>query len=308
MKNMGDYHDHYLKKDVLLLADVFEKFIDTCLKFYGLDPCHYFSSPGLSWDAMLKISDVDKYLFIEKGLRGGISYIAKRYAKANNKYINDYDPKKPLTFITYLDMNNLYGWTMTEYLPYNEFEWLENIDEFDINSISQKSDRGYFLEVDLEYPDELHELHNDYPLAPRKLAIPSDMLSKHCKEIADKYKIKVGDVKKLIPNLGNKTKYVLHYRNLQLYLSLGMKLTKIHRVLKFKQSDWMKKYIDFNTEKRKNADNDFEKDFFKLMINSVYGKTMENLRKRINVRLVNNEKYFLKYTSRPKSIKCKQVK
>ena len=117
MKNMGDYHDHYLKKDVLLLADVFEKFIDTCLKFYGLDPCHYFSSPGLSWDAMLKmtgvklekISDIDKYLFIEKGLRGGISYIAKRYAKANNKYMNDYDSKKPLKFISYLDMNNLYG-------------------------------------------------------------------------------------------------------------------------------------------------------------------------------------------------------
>ena len=116
IKDMGDYHDHYLKKDVLLLADVFEKFIDTCLKFYGLDPCHYFSSPGLSWDAMLKmtgvklekISDIDKYLFIEKGLRGGISYIAKRYAKANNKYMNDYDPKKPSQFITYLDMNNLY--------------------------------------------------------------------------------------------------------------------------------------------------------------------------------------------------------
>ena len=148
-------------------------------------------------------------------------------------------------------MNNLYGWAMSEYLPYGEFKWLKNVDKFDVNLISKQSPIGYFLEVDLEYPDELHELDNDYPLALEKLAFSSDMLSKHCKEIADEYRIKVGDVKKLIPNLGSKTEYVLHYRNLQLYLSLGMKLTKIHRVLKFKQSDWMKKYIDFNTEKRK---------------------------------------------------------
>ena len=121
---------------------------------------------------------------------------------------------------------------------------------FDVNLISEESPIGYFLEVDLEYPDELHELHNDYPLAPEKLAVSSDMLSKYCKKIADKYEIKVGDVKKLIPNLGNKTNYVVHYKNLQLYLSLGMKLTKIHRVLKFKQSDWMKKYTDFNIEKK----------------------------------------------------------
>ena len=166
-------------------------------------------------------------------------------------------------------------------------------------SINEKNGIGYFLEVDLEYPGELHELHNDYLLAPEKLAVSSDMLSKYCKEIADKYDIKVGDVKKLIPNLRNKTKYVLHYRNLQLYLFLGMKLIKIHRILKFKQSNWMKKYVDFNTEKRKNAANDFEKDFFKLMINFVYGKTIENLRKRINVRWVSNEKDFLKYKSRP---------
>ena len=119
--------------------------------------------------------------------------------------------------------------------------------------------------------------HNDYPLAPEKLAESYEMLSDYCKKIANKYEIKVGDVKKLIPNLGNKTNYVLHYRDLQLYLSLGMKLTKIHRVLKFKQSDWMKKYIDFNTEKRKNTANCFENDFFKLIINSVYDKTMENL-------------------------------
>ena len=209
-----------------------------------------------------KISDIDKYLFIEKGTRGGVSYIAKTYAKANNKYMNGYYPEKPSTFITYLNKNNLYASSMSEYLPYEKFEWLENIDEFDFMSINEKSDIGYILEVDLEYPKELHQLHNDYPLAPEKLVVSSDMLSTYCKNIADEYDIKVGDVKKLIPNLGNKTIYVLHYRNLQMYLSSGMKLRKIHRVLKFKQPDCMKKYIDFNTEKRKNAANDFEKHFF----------------------------------------------
>ena len=216
--------------------------------------------------------------------------------------MKNYDHKKPSKYALYPDMNNLYGWTMSGYLPYGGFRWLKNVDGFDVNSISEKSPIGYILEVDLEYPDGLHVLHNDYALAPEKLAISYNLLSHYCKKIADEYEIKVGDVEKLIPNLGDKTNYVLHYRNLQLYLSLGMKLTKIHRVLKFKQSDWMKKYIDFNTEKRTNAANSFEKDFFKLMINSVYGKTMENLRKRINVRLVNNEKDFLKYTSRPTHI------
>ena len=121
------------------------------MKFYELDTCNYFSSPGLSWDAMLKmtgiklekVSDIDKYLFIEKGLRGGISYIAKRYAKANNKYMNDYNPEEPSTFINYLDKNNLRGWTMSEYLPYGELIWLENIDEFDVMSVDEKSDTGY---------------------------------------------------------------------------------------------------------------------------------------------------------------------
>ena len=122
-------------------------------------------------------------------------------------------------------MNSLYGWRLSEYLPYGELKWLKNADGFDVNSISEKSPIVYFLEIYLEYPDELHELHNDYPLAQEKLAVSSDMLSKYCKEIADKYEIKVGDVKKLITNLGNKTKYVLDYRNLQLYLSLGMKQT-----------------------------------------------------------------------------------
>ena len=139
MKNMGDYHGHYLKKDGILLADVFEKFIDSDLKFYGLDRFHYFSSPGLSWDTMLKatgvklekISDINMYLFIEKRVRGGVSYIAKRHAKANNKYTGDYDPKKMSMFIIYLDMNNLYSWAVSGYLLYGEFKWLKNVDGFD---------------------------------------------------------------------------------------------------------------------------------------------------------------------------------
>ena len=179
--------------------------------------------------------------------------------------MNDYDPKKQSTFMSYLDMNNLYGWAMSECLPYEGFELLKNVDKFDVMSINEKRPIGYFLEVDLQYPDKLHELHNDYPLAPEKLAVSSDMLSKCCKKVADKYEINMQ--KKLIPSLVNKTNYEVHYRNLQLYLPLGIKLTKIHRVLKFKQSYWIKKYIDFSNEKRINAANDFEKDFFELMIN-----------------------------------------
>ena len=142
--------------------------------------------------------------------------------------------------ITYLDANNLYGWAMSQYLPYSGFEWLnqKEISDFCLNSISENSFIGYILEVDLEYPSELYDLHNDYPLAPEKLEISQNMLPKYCFNIANKYGIKIGGVDKLVPNLGNKSKYIVHYRNLQLYLSLGMKLTKVHRILKFKQSDW----------------------------------------------------------------------
>ena len=134
-----------------------------------------------------------------------------------------------------------------------------------------------------EYPDELHELHNDYTLTPEKLEISHNMLSNYCSSIADKYGIKTGGVNKLDPNLGNKSKYVLHYGSLQLYISLGMKLVSFHRLLNLKQSNWLKKYIDFNTSKRKNAANSFEKDFNQLMNNTTFGKTMENLSKRTNV-------------------------
>ena len=177
------------------------------------------------------------YLLIEKGLRGGISYIAKIYSKANKKYAKNYDPEK---FIIYLDMNKFYGWAIRGYLPYRGFKWLKNVDNFDINSVSEQSAIRYILNVELKHHDKLHLLHNAYPLAPEKRRIII--------KIADEYEIKVGGVMKLIPRLGNKTNFVVHYRNLQLHMSLGLKLTKIHRALRFKQTDWIKEYIDFNTK------------------------------------------------------------
>ena len=315
LKNMGEYHDLYLQSDILLLTDVFENFRKTCLEYYKLDPCHYFTSPGLSWDAMLKMTDiklelmtdVDMFQFIEKGLRGGISYIANRYGKANNKYMTDYDKNKPSKYIMYLDANNLYGWAMSQYLPTGGFKWLKQnkIDNLDFKKYDKENKKGIILEVDLEYPEKLHDLHNDYPLAAEKIKVEKSMLSNYCNKISEKYNISTGLVQKLIPTLSKKEKYVLHYRNLQLYIDLGLKLTKIHRVLEFDQSPWLKQYIDYNTEKRKNAKNDFEKDFFKLMNNSVFGKTMENIRKRVDVRLVTDEKKLLKLTSKPTYVSSK---
>ena len=236
------------------------------------------------------ISDIDMDLFIKKGMRGGISYIAKRQSQANNKCLKDYDDGKESVFIMYLHVNDLYGWAMTQYLPYGGFKWLnqKDISDFCLDSISKNSSIGNISEVDLEYPSELHDLHNDYPLAPQKLKISQDMLSKYCSDIANKYGIKIGGVNKLVSNLKNKEKYVIHYRNLQLYLSLGMKVSKVHRILKFKQSDWLQKFVDF-----------------KLMTNSVYGKTMENLRKRIFVELIDNAKDYVRCVSRPSFVSQK---
>ena len=176
MNTMGDYNNLYLKTDVLLLADVFGNFINTCLEYYGLGPCHYFSSPGLNWDAMFKktgielklISDIEMHLLIERGIRGGISYIAKRYSKANNKYRRDYDSNEGSKYIFLLDASNSFDWAISQYLPYSGFKWVtqKEIDRFDVNFISEQNPIGYKLEVDLEYLDKLHNLHDDYPLAP----------------------------------------------------------------------------------------------------------------------------------------------
>ena len=249
IQNLGGYHDLYLKTDVLLLCDVFEKFTDVCMKDYGLDPYHYFSICGLSWDSMLKftgiklekINNIDIHLFIEKGMRGGISYNSKRYSK-NADDIN----------IMYWDASNLYGWAMSNHLPNEGFKFLneEEINDFDLDSINENSPIGYILEVDLEYPSFLHEKHNDYSLCPEHDSVEYEMLSKYCEDIVDRYDIKVGGVKKLIPNLYDKTKYIIHYKSLKYYLGLGMKLVKIHRILCFKQWKWLKSYCNFSTKKR----------------------------------------------------------
>ena len=315
LQTMGEYHNLYLESDILLLADVFENFRKTCLQYYKLDPCHYFTSPGLSWDAMLKMTDIqlelmtdiDMFQFIEKGMRGGISYIANRYGKANNKYMKEYDEKAPSKYIMYLDANNLYGWAMSQYLPTGGFRWMteKQINKINLAQYNEDSNKGLILEVDLEYPKELHDLHNDYPLGSEKVKVAESMLSEYCKKIQNKFKISTGLVHKLIPTLCDKEKYVLHYRNLQLYLDLGLKIKKVHRVLEFNQSPWLKRYIDFNTQKRTQAKNSFEKDFFKLMNNSVFGKTMENIRKRVDVRLVTDEKKLLKMASKPTYVSSK---
>ena len=296
-KNLVEYRDLYLKTDVLLLCDVAEKFIRVCLKKYGLDPSHYFSSPGHSWGAMSKmtgvqlekINNVDIHLFLEKGMKGGVSYISKRYSKSNEN-----------TDITYWDMNNLYGTVMSfGYLPCCGFKFLseEEIKVFGLDSTPNNSLIGYILEVDLEYPTYLHDLHNDYPLCPENIEFSYDMLSRYCKDIADRYGIKVGGVKKLIPSLGDKVEYVVHYRNLKYYLSLGMKLVKIHRILSVKQSNWLKVFTDFNTEKRKQSNDEFNIGLYKLFTNCIYGKSIENIRKRLNVKLINDKKNISKNCS-----------
>ena len=269
-ETMKDYHDLYLKTDVLLLADIMTEFRRVCKEVYELDALHYYTAPGLAWDAMLKIteveidliSDPDMYLMVEKGIRGGISTITKRYAKANNKYIKDYDKGQMSVYIPYLDTNNLYGWAMRHKLPVKDFRWMSE------DELENWESKPCIFEVDLEYPKELHDFHSEYPLAPEQLQID----------------------KKLVPNLYDNKKYVLHYENLKLYLRLGLRLTKIHRGITFAEEDFMKKYIDLNTELRMKGTTDFEKDFFKLMNNSVFGKMMENVRNRINVKLVINER------------------
>ena len=192
------------------------------------------------------MTHINMYQFIEKGMLGRVSYITNRYGKANNKYMKEYNENEPSKYLMYLDANNLYGWAMSQYLLYGLFKSLsdEELNKIDLGKYKEDSREGLVLEEDLEYPNDLHELHNDYPLAPEKIKVSKTMLSEYCNKISEKYKIPFGLVNKLIPTLNNKKEYVVHYRNLQLYMDLGLKVTKVRRALKFKQSPWLKQYID----------------------------------------------------------------
>ncbi|KAE9523187.1 hypothetical protein AGLY_016420 [Aphis glycines] len=219
------------------------------------NPLWYYTTPGFAWDSMLRmtkvkldlLTDIDQILMFESGIRGGLSQCSQRYSKANNKYMGDkFKKKEESIFLQYLDANNLYGWAMSKYLPTGDFKWVNNLNNFDVMGISDESPKGYILEVDLSYSKELHDLHSDFPLAPEK-----------------------------------------HFDDEQLpKLLTSLKITKIHRVLEFSQSPWLKVYIDFNTDFRSKAKNEFEKDYFKLMNNSVYGRTMMNKKYGNRVRLL----------------------
>ena len=291
-----DYLHVYLLCDVLHLADVFEAFRDKCLADYRLDPAHYFSSPHFTYDAFLLssgvqlelLTEINQYFFLERGIRGGLSMVAKRYAKANHPNIPGYDSSLPHTFILDLDSNNLYGKAMQEYLPYGGFRWMgpEELTQRTLMGIAPDAAEGCFVECTLDYPEALHDLHADYPLAPVKTKITYDSLSPYCRFLCDRHKLKhTLNTLKLLTTFRRRSFYVLHYRNFQLYVKLGLRVVAIHSALAFRQAPYMKGYVDMNVLKRAASTNKFDADFYKLSVNSLFGKTIENPEKRTKVKL-----------------------
>ena len=285
--NLGEYHDLYLKTNVLLLCNVFESFRDSCLLTYQHDPAHFYMSPGLACQACLKktgielelLTNPDMLLMFERGIRGGITQAVHRYAKTNNKYMGDkFNHEEPSRFLQYLDTNNLYGWAMSQLLPSRGFRWVD-VNPNDINELVKHKNKGYLLEADVKYSKEFHDLHNNLPFMCEKMEI-------NC-------------VEKLIPNLYHKKNYVIHIEALNQALKHGLIVKRIHRVIEFNHSAWLKPYMDMNIELRAKAMNNFEKNFFKLMNNAVFGKMMENIQKYRNIKLVTNEKSYLKAIMKP---------
>jgi len=305
---LKEYHDHYLCLDTLLLADIFENFRNSILEGHQLDPLHFMALASLAWAMALKhtvielrlITDADMYLMVESGMRGGIATISNRHAKGNNPHVQGYDPTEPTQYLTYLDANNLYGAAQSEMLPVGGFQFLtaDEVAAFDIMSVAPDSQLRYILECDLTYPPHLHDAYSDYPMAPEHLLVTNDMLSSYAQQL-------IGDARqwvpteKLIPNLMNKTKYVVHYRNLQFYVKHGLIITNIHRIVSFFQRRWLKPWIDVCTRQRLMARSDFEADLAKLQANATFGKTMENVRNRVNVRLIVDPNKLTKAVSKP---------
>ena len=300
-KTMKDYMELYLLSDILLLSDIFENFRDNCFRDYELDPVYYFSAPHFTFDAFLRksrltldlISDVNQYLFYSQAIRGGLCQVIKRYAKANNPHTPQFNPNKKESYILYIDANNLYGKAMMDFLPYSNFQWMDS-SELNLNhilNIKADSPRGCIVQCDLEYPEYLHDNHVDFPLAPHKLKIKYNDLSPLAKSICLKHNLKrTTQTEKLMTTFYPKENYILHYKNLQLYVQLGIKVTRIHRGIKFKQAPIMKSYVDFNSMKRAQATNSFDTNFYKLLSNSLFGKTIERPEKRSRVILTGSKK------------------
>lgn len=254
IKSIGEYADLYLKTDIILLADVFENFREQCILIYNLDPAHYYTVPGYSWDCMLKytqieielLTDIDMYMFVERGIRGGISQCSKRYAKANNKYVG-YNQSEPVSYIVYLDVNNLYGYSMMDALPLNNFEWCDNLQLNDIFEMVKDPEIGCLIEVDLQYPENIHDWTSDYPFCAEHKCPPG------------------GKHKKLLLTLDDKEKYVIHHRMLEFVVNKGMIVKKIYRVLKFTQKPFLERFIALNTEQRAKSTDEFNKNLYKLM-------------------------------------------
>ena len=290
MPNLEAYMRTYVKSDKSLLACVFEEFRNVCMKQYNLDPAHFYGAPGLSWSACLKmtgmklelLTDIDMVLFLEKGIRGGVSQVSHRFKQANNPYVEGFDCNKATSYCAYEDAVNLYAFFMQSYLPCSDFRWLtqQEINNLDIQSIKQDSEIGYILSVDLHYPSDIHDLTNDYPVCPEKKHVEDTALSPYCQAMWKKlhgtvdredFYPKRARVEKLVLTLEDKKDYIIHYRTLQLYEQLGIKLIRVIKVLQFRQQPYLKPYVDYNSECRKEAKTEFEKDFYKLLNCAIFG-------------------------------------